>query len=468
MRRLLAICLALAACVAPSLAAQPGRPAASFSTAVARPDFVDLVMREGATVVNISSTRGVSGIEERGPDPSPDGPLSDLFRRFQPPDALEFQRRNTGSGFVISEDGYILTNAHLVAYGDEATVRLFDRREFKARVVGMDPYTDVALIKIDAAGLRKVKVGAAASLLAGEWVAAIGSPFGFENSVTAGIVSAVGRHLPNESYISFIQTDVAVNPGNSGGPLFNLRGEVVGINSMIYSATGGYMGLSFAVPIEVAMKVAAELRAHGKVSRGRLGVRLQELTSELAASFGLKDVSGALVVAVEKNSAADDAGFRVGDVVLRIDEKVVARSSDMLLIVAATPPGSTAGFEVWRRGATTRIAAIMGELGPRSATLAGLPAESRVERIGLTLIELTPRERREFETEGALLVQSASGASGKAGIRQGDVILAINDAKVDRVAELDRAVTALAPGSVVALLVLRDDTRLYVAVRLAG
>ena len=469
MRRFLVICLVVAAGSTSSLAAQTERSAAFFATAHAQPNFVDLVKREGATVVNISSTRAARNMDERaGSDLAPNGPPSDLFRRFYPPDALEFQRQNAGSGFVISEDGYILTNAHLVVNSAEATVKLADRREFRARVVGLDPYTDVALIKIDATGLRKVKVAAMSGLEVGEWVAAIGSPFGFENSVTAGIVSAIGRHLPKETYIPFIQTDVAVNPGNSGGPLFNLRGEVVGINSMIYSATGGYMGLSFAVPIDVAMKVAAELRAHGRVSRGRLGLRMQDMTAELAASFGLKDMTGALVVAVEKNGPADDAGFREGDVVLSINDKTVTSSGEMLLIVAATRPGATAEFEVWRRGAKTRLAAVIGELGPRPTAIARLPAESRVERIGLTLIELTARERQELETEAALLVQSASGPAGRAGIRQGDMILAINDAKVDRIADLNRALSAFAPGSVVALLVLRDESRVYVAVRLAG
>lgn len=469
LRCFIAIYLILAACSTPSFAAQPGLSAAFSARALVSSDFVDLVKREGATVVNISSTRAVRSMDQRdGSELLPDDPVSEILRRLFPPDALEFQRLNVGSGFVISEDGYILTNAHLVAYIDEATVKLVDRREFKARIVGLDLYTGVALIKIDATGLRKVKIGAASRLEVGEWVAAIGSPFGFENSVTAGIVSAMGRYLPNESHIPFIQTDVAVNPGNSGGPLFNLRGEVVGINSMIYSASGGYMGLAFAVPIDVAMKVAAELRAHGRVSRGRLGVRMQDMTSELAASFGLKDVTGGLVVAVEKSGPADDAGFRAGDVVLSTNGKAITSSSELLLIVTATPPGASAEFEVWRRGATTRLTAIIGELGPRETALARQPEESRIDRIGLTLTELTARERQELETEGALLVRSVSGPARRAGIRQGDVILAVNDAKVDRIADLNRALSALAPGSVVALLVLRDESRAYVAVRLAG
>jgi serine protease Do len=470
-RCLLCIGLAVIACSSPALGAHAAPAAGWSATAQVNPDFVELVRREGATVVNISSTRGGrSAAERERPELSPEDPRSDLFRRFSPPDALESQQLNVGSGFVISEDGYILTNAHLVALMDEATVKLRDRREFKARVVGLDPYTDIALIKIEATGLRKVKIGAPASLDVGEWVAAIGSPFGFENSVTAGIVSAMGRYLRNESHIPFIQTDVAVNPGNSGGPLFNLRGEVVGINSMIYSATGGYMGLSFAVPIDVAMKVAADLRAHGRVTRGRLGLRLQNLSPELAASFGLKDVTGALVVSVERSGPADAAGFRAGDVVLSANDRAITSSNELLRTIDATPPGRAAQFEVWRRGAKTRLEAVVGDLGPRpKSALARQPQEeSRVERIGLTLIELTAHERQELETDGALLVRSASGAAGRAGIRQGDVILAINDVRVDRIADVNRALGALAPGSVVALLVMRDDSRTYVAVRLAG
>ncbi|MGZ5136550.1 MAG: Do family serine endopeptidase [Burkholderiales bacterium] len=469
MRRFVALCLAVAAFSLLAASAQPALAAAVFGRVQAAPDFVELVKREGATVVNISSARAVHSIEEHGSsDFLPDNPLSEVLRRLFPPNELESERPNVGSGFIISEDGYILTNAHLVTQIEEATVRLVDGRELKAKVIGLDLYTDVALIKVAATGLRKVKIGSALGLEVGEWVAAIGSPFGLENSVTAGIVSAIGRYFPNESRIPFIQTDVAVNPGNSGGPLFNLSGEVVGINSMIYSASGGYMGLSFAVPIDVAMKVADELRVHGRVSRGRLGVRLQEMTSELAASFRLKEVTGALVVGVEKSGPAADAGFRASDVILNIDGKTITSSGELLLIVAGTAPGARAEFGVWRGGATMRLTVTIGELGLKEGAVARRLEESRIDRLGLTLIELTARERQALEAEGSLLVRSASGAARNAGIRQGDMILAINDAQVDRIADLNRALGALAPGSVVALLVLREESRAYVTVRLAG
>jgi len=419
-------------------------------------------------VVNIGTARtvGDSEFEPEIPELSPDDPLSEFFRRFAPPGPHEHQARNLGSGFIISDDGYILTNAHLVADVGEATVKLLDKREFKAKVIGVDQRTDLALIKIDAKALRQVTIGDPSKLEVGEWVAAIGSPFGFENSVTAGIVSAKGRVLPDESYVAFIQTDVAVNPGNSGGPLFNLRGEVVGINSMILSGSGGYMGLSFAIPIDVAMKVAAELRAHGKVVRGFLGIRIQEVTPDLAVSFGLKNAAGALVVLVEKPSPAEKAGFMVGDIILKVDGKTIEASNDLLQVIAGAAPGASLKFEVWRRGAARELTATIVEVPPERPHVAAEPQERRVNRLGLVLRELTPGQREDLAIAGGLFVRGVSGPASKAGIQQGDVILAVNETRVELIAEFNKLLGKAAPGSSIALLVLRRGSLLYVPVRL--
>ena len=324
-----------------------------IAAAAQLPDFTELVEKQGPAVVNISTTQAARNpLLPQGPSPQEDDPFYEFFRRFMPqpgPGApREFQSQSLGSGFIISQDGYILTNAHVVETADEITVKLTDKREFKAKVIGADRRTDIALIKIDATGLPAVKVGDPGRLRVGEWVLAIGSPFGFENTVTAGIVSAKGRSLPQENYVPFIQTDVAVNPGNSGGPLFNLRGEVVGINSQIYSRTGGFMGLSFAIPIDVANDIAQQLRTTGKVSRGRIGVVIQPVTKELADGFGLPRPQGALVNSVEKGGPAEKAGVEPGDVILRFDGKPVASSEDLPRIVGATKPGSKVTMQLWR------------------------------------------------------------------------------------------------------------------------
>jgi serine protease Do len=432
------------------------------------PDFVTLVKQEGTTVVNISTTRTIrdSDLEAEGPELSPEDPLNEFFRRFGTPGPREYLERSLGSGFIISEDGYILTNAHVVAKMDQPTVKLQDKREFKAKVIGIDQRTDVALIKIEAKGLRKVTIGEPAKLEVGEWVAAIGSPFGFENSVTAGIVSAKGRLLPDESYVAFIQTDVAVNPGNSGGPLFNLRGEVVGINSMIYSGSGGYMGLSFATPIDVAMKVAGELRAHGRVIRGRLGVRIQELTSDLATSFGLKSTDGALVTLVEKGGPADKAGILIGDVILKVDGKPIQSTNELPRLIAETAPGATVTLEIWRRGAVKQITATIGEMPSEAARPAAEPEQKRANRLGLVVSDLTSAQRDTLDVTGGVLVRAVSGPALKAGVLQGDVIVAINDVKVERVAEFNRLIAKLVPGSTVALLISRRGALVYVPLRL--
>jgi serine protease Do len=314
------------------------------------PDFVNLMKQQGPAVVNISATRVAQG---QGNVPGlPEGhPLHEFFRRFGgPPDAGEALGRSLGSGFVISQDGYILTNAHVIAQTNDVTVKLTNKREYKARVIGADPYTDVALIKIDATGLLPVRIGDPARLEPGEWVAAIGAPFGFDNSVTVGVVSAKGRVLPNGSYVPFIQTDVAVNPGNSGGPLFSTKGEVVGINSQIYSQTGGYMGISFAIPIDIAIGISDQLRESGKVTRGRIGVQLQELTYEIASSFGMKETKGALVASVQRGGPADRAGLRPGDVIMSLNDQPVNTTADLARLVGGTKPGATVGLQYWRDG----------------------------------------------------------------------------------------------------------------------
>jgi serine protease Do len=343
-------------------APETGRPQAT----VELPNFASLVKQEGPAVVNVSTVQPMPQLPPSMPGIpglSPDDPAAEFFRRFMPPgEPRQFEARGLGSGFLISADGYILTNAHVVAEAEDVTVRLTNRREYKAKVIGADLRTDVALIKIDATGLPLVRVGDPNKLEVGEWVAAIGAPFGFENSVTAGIVSAKGRSLPEETYVPFIQTDVALNPGNSGGPLFNMRGEVIGINSQIYSQTGGYMGVSFAIPIDIAMEIGKQLRTGGKVVRGRIGVQAQELTAELAASFSLKEVQGALVALVEKGGPADKAGIVPGDVILQFDGKPVQTSADLARLVGETKPGTVVPVELWRKGASQAVRVTVSEL----------------------------------------------------------------------------------------------------------
>src|SRR5919198_730244 len=351
---------------------------AAFSLAVQAqlPDFTRLVEEQGNAVVNISTTQAVRRSAALPQVPGmEDEEVLEFFRRFIPrqpgpgqgPQGPEGraprpESRSLGSGFIISQDGYVLTNAHVVEGADEITVKLTDKREYKAKVIGADRRTDIALIKIDATGLPAVRFGDPQKLKVGEWVVAIGSPFGFENTVTAGIVSAKGRSLPQENFVPFIQTDVAINPGNSGGPLFNLRGEVVGINSQIYSRTGGFMGLSFAIPADVALDVQRQLKEKGRVARGRIGVVIQEVTRDLASSFGLDRARGALVNQVEKGSPAEKAGIEPTDIITAFDGKPVESSSDLPRIVGATRPGSTATVEVWRKGATKKLALTVGEL----------------------------------------------------------------------------------------------------------
>jgi serine protease Do len=427
------------------------------------PDFTTLVRDAGASVVALTG-----GLQPVLPDlPLPDddaedpGVLRDFLRRYFGPSP---QARSLGSGFVIDAEGYVITNAHLVGDGEEIVVRLADRREFEARLVGADPVSDIALLKVEASGLQPVRVGDPARLRPGEWVAAIGAPFGLERSVTAGIVSALGRTLPEESFVPFIQTDVAVNPGNSGGPLFNLAGEVVGVTSVIYSDTGGYQGLSFAIPIDVAMDVAAQLRTRGKVIRGRIGVRLQEVSVELAKAFQLPRATGALVVEVFRGSAADRAAIRPGDVVVRFGGKPVESDADLVRFTASARPGSTVEIDFVRFGAPLSARVRIDEARSASMPPAGALKPER-DLLGLELVPLSPRQRERLRVDGGLVVQRPGEAGTRAGLLRGDIILSVNGRTVSS-AEVFRAMlNAAGKGETVALLVQRDGGRQFVPLR---
>ncbi|MGA0032464.1 MAG: DegQ family serine endoprotease, partial [Burkholderiales bacterium] len=421
------------------------------------PDFTELVEKQGAAVVNISTTQTTrNALSQQLPQLDENDPFYEFFRRFIPnPGPREFQSQSLGSGFIISADGYILTNAHVVDFAEEVTVRLTDKREFKAKVIGTDRRTDVALIKIEAGNLPIVQFGDPGKLKVGEWVVAIGSPFGFDNTVTAGIVSAKGRSLPQENFVPFIQTDVAVNPGNSGGPLFNLKGEVVGINSQIYSRTGGFMGLSFAIPIDVANGIAQQLRTTGKVTRGRIGVVIQPLTKELADGFGLGKPQGALVNSVEKGGPADKAGVEAGDVILAFDGKPVAASEDLPRIVGGTRPGTRVTVRVWRNKAARELQVTVAELNDerQARQRGGKPQPPAVAQFGMGLADLSDAQRKELKVEGGVLVDNVQGAAARAGIRRGDVILAVNNQDVKSVEQFRQLMGGFDKGRIVALLV---------------
>lgn len=453
----LAMWLALCACAA---SAQPA-PGAAPSAVL--PNFVTLVKQQGPAVVNISSTRTVT----QDPDAQPQSgdPFSEFFRRFMPPPGSgQFEEQSLGSGFIIDPAGYILTNGHVVADADEVTVKLTNKREYKAKVIGTDTYTDIALLKINANGLPVVRLGDPSRLEVGEWVAAIGAPFGFENSVTAGIVSAKGRSLPDESYVPFIQTDVAVNPGNSGGPLFSMRGDVIGINSLIYSRTGGFMGLSFAIPIDIALDVAKQLRATGKVTRGRIGVQAQELTVELASSFGLKEPRGALVAMVEKDGPAAKAGIQPGDVILAVNGRPVEDSADLARYIAGSKPGTTVTVDLWRKGGHVPVKVTLGELAAKPS-VTGEAEQNAPDAAGLVLGELTPEQRKRLDVPSGVLVRGAGGAAQRAGVQPGDIIVSINRQPVNSIADLE-AMLAQHPGKTVALLLKREDATLFLPLKL--
>ena len=434
-------------------------------------DVADLVEKHGPAVVNISTTklvkRGGEGFPFAVPD---DEAMQEFFRRFFPGGpggpVQEIPARGAGSGFIVSSDGYILTNAHVVKGADEVEVKLIDKRKFSAKVVGADSRTDIAVIRITASNLPTVKLGDPARLRVGEAVVAIGSPFGFENSVTAGIVSAKGRSLPSESYVPYIQTDVPINPGNSGGPLFNLQGEVVGVNSQIYSRSGGYQGVSFAIPIDVAMDVAEQLKSAGKVSRGWLGVVIQEVTADLADSFGLDRPRGALVSQVQPDSPAAKAGLQASDVILQFNGRPVENSGDLPRMVGMAKPGAKIALQVWRKGRTQDVSVVLGEL-PGEEQLAGKNGRT-YSRGGLALSELTADQRRELGIDHGLLVEEVTGDAARAGIRVGDVILAVNNAKVASVEAFRKAIAAIPKGKSAAILVRRGEGSLYVPLKISG
>jgi serine protease Do len=415
-------------------------------------------------VVNVSVEQTIqTGMPQaRGLDEN--DPMFEFFRRFQiPMPQGEIPAHGQGSGFIVSADGLILTNAHVVKDAAEVTVKLTDKREFKAKVVGIDAQTDVAVLRIDAKGLPTVKLGKSDDVRVGEWVVAIGSPFGFENSVSAGIVSAKGRALPDGTYVRFIQTDVAVNPGNSGGPLFNLRGEVIGINSQIYSRTGGYQGLSFAIPSDLVSKVQNQIVQYGKVNRGRIGITIQEVTQSLAESFGLKKPAGALVSSVEKGSPAERAGVETGDVILKVDGKEIAGSMDLSGYVADIKPGATARLEVWRKGGPRELTVTVGEMKTQKLAV-GNSGGTAQGRLGVAVRALTPGEQKESGVSGGLLVEESGGAAAKAGVQPGDIVLAFNSTPLKSVEQL-RAMVAKS-GKHAALLVQRNDAKIYIPVEL--
>ena len=453
----------------PVSSSQAQTPQVQASAASALPDFSALVEQNGPAVVNISTTTAPVRTQMQLPQipGDPGDPVQEFFRRFQIPMPQEGDaiRRGVGSGFIVSADGYILTNAHVVDDANEVTVKLTDKREFKAKVIGVDRRTDVALVKIDAKNLPTVRIGDASKARVGQWVAAIGSPFGLENTVTAGIISAKSRSLPDETYVPFIQTDVAINPGNSGGPLFNMAGEVIGINSQIYSRTGGYMGLSFAVPIDVAMKVKTDLQKYGKVTRGRLGVTIQGVTQELADSFGLKKAQGALVSAVEPKSPADKAGIKTGDIILAVDGRAIENSVDLPRAIGESRPGTAVTLKIWRQGETQELRASLGEAPAEKMARAAGESKATSGKLGLAVRPLTDEERKQMEAEGGLLVEQSEGPAARAGIQAGDVILALNNQPVKSVDQLRRLVDR-SRGSV-ALLIQREGNKLYVPIRLS-
>ncbi len=446
----------------------------------ALPDFTELVERQGAAVVNISITiasKGKHGFQ-LPPGVDEDDPMFEFFKRFiprQPPGGSphEYENKSLGSGFIVSSDGFILTNAHVVDGADEVAVKLTDKREFKAKVIGTDKRTDIALIKIDAINLPKVSLGDPTKLRVGEWVVAIGSPFGFESTVTAGIVSAKGRSLPQENFVPFIQTDVAVNPGNSGGPLFNMKGEVVGINSQIYSRTGGFMGLSFAIPIDLAMDVQTQLRNAGRVSRGRIGVVIQEVTKELADSFGFGKTQGALVNAVEKGGPADKAGIEAGDIIVKFDGKPVGQSAELPRMVGGTKPGSKSSVQVFRKGQLRDLTVAVAEIpeersaaSPRKQKFA--KAERKANAFGLVLSEISSEQKRELKVESGVLVEDVRNGL-RADLRPGDVVLSAtrrgSGAEIQSVEQLNKILAGVESGSPVTLLVRRGDGQLFVTIR---
>ncbi|SNS75092.1 serine protease Do [Noviherbaspirillum humi] len=461
---------------------------ASAANVAGLPDFADLVERTGGAVVNIRTTeRAKPG--QQGLPGADDEEMQEFFRRFfgvpMPPRQQQPERtprgrrqapqqqeeevpRGVGSGFIISADGFVLTNAHVVEGADEVYVTLTDKREFKAKIIGVDKRTDVAVVKIDSNNLPRLAIGDPSKLRVGEWVIAIGSPFGLENTVTAGIISAKARDTGD--YLPLIQTDVAVNPGNSGGPLINMRGEVIGINSQIYSRSGGYMGISFAVPIDEAVRVADQLRTTGRVTRGRIGVQIGEVTRDVADSLGLPRAQGALVQRVEPGAPAEKAGLEAGDIILKFNGSNIEKSSDLPRLVGATKPGTKATVNVWRKGAVRDVTLTIAELEPEKVAKKEerkAKPEQAANALGLVVSELSEAQRRELKTEG-VLVEAAEGAAARAGLRPGDVILRLNNTDVKDAKQFNALVAKLEPRKVAVVLVRRGDASQFVPIRPNG
>ncbi len=459
---------------------------AALPAGTALPSFAQITAQNGPAVVNISVTGSTRGAQAGGDDDDderptarqqrqapgidPDDPFYEFFRRFGVPGAggggaqPNVPTHGQGSGFIVSADGLVLTNAHVVKGASDVTVKLTDRREFRAKVLGSDPKTDVAVLKIEAKNLPTVRLGSTRDLQVGEWVLAIGSPFGFENSVTAGVVSAKGRSLPDDSLVPFIQTDVAVNPGNSGGPLFNGRGEVVGINSQIYSRSGGYQGVSFAIPIELADKIKQQIVATGKVRHAKLGVAVQEVNQAFAESFQLDKPEGALVASVTKDSPADKAGLQAGDVIRQVDGQPIVASGDLPAWVGQAQPGQKARLSVWRQGKPLELTATLGDASDKGKAVAKADEATGKGQLGLSLRPLDPDERRETGLGAGLVIEQARGPAAAAGVQAGDVLLAINGAPAKDIEQV-RAAMAKA-GKSVALLIERNGDKIFVPVRL--
>ena len=452
-------------------------PAAAQSRGVALPDFTELYDRQSPAVVSIDVTQKVRA--PRGmPDISEDDPFYEFFRRFgqipRPRGMPEREAQSVGSGFIISSDGYLITNAHVVDGADEVKINLADRREFKAKVIGADKRTDVAVLKIEAKDLPKVTIGDPDKLKVGEWVVAIGKPFGLENTMTAGIVSAKGRDLPQENLVPYIQTDVAINPGNSGGPLFNLKGEVVGINSMIFSRSGGYMGLAFAIPIDIAMNVANQIKDKGRVTRGRIGVQIQEVSKETAEAFGLPKASGALVNSVEKGGPADKAGVEPGDIITKVDGREVKSSAELPRIITVVRPGSKVTLTVWRKGASRELAVTVAEMkedAPAAQQRRGaVPKEkAKPNRMGLVLSDLTDEQKKELDVKHGVLVEDIAGGV-RGNVQPGDVILAIvnrgQSTEARSAEQLNGLLAKLDKGASVTLRIKRGEQEFFSTLRI--
>jgi serine protease Do len=456
-------------------------PAAPAQVGKGLPDFTELYEQQGPAVVSIDVTQ--KSKRSAMPELSEDDPFYEFFRRFgqiprNNPRPHDFEQQSTGSGFILSADGYILTNAHVVDDASEVSVKLTDKREFKAKVVGTDKRTDVALLKIDATGLPKVLIGDPDKLKVGEWVAAIGKPFGLENTITAGIVSAKGRELPNENLVSFIQTDVPINPGNSGGPLFNLKGEVVGVNSMIYSRTGGSMGLAFAIPIDVAINVTKQIQEKGRVTRSRIGVQIQEVSRETADAFGLTKAQGALVNSVEKGGPADKAGIEQGDIIVKADGRTVNSSAELPRIITAIKPGTKIVLQLWRKGASKDVNVTVAELKEdeganpaRRAPASKDKEKAKPNRMGLSLVDLSDEQKKELEIKNGVGIEDISG-SARGDIQPGDVILAIinRGATIDAKSaeQLNAQIAKLEKGSSVTFLLRRGERQFYSTIKLGS